>query len=313
MPVQKATDPQFKDLLAFEQRLRTGAPRRDRLPNTENVELSGLLQRIARRRQARSGVAAPVLVPRAAASQSTPGALGRDGAAPGSVLSITHPAAEVCVLQVARPAGFEFLPGQHVKLGLPSGPKNPYTIASAPSDPYLEFCIERVPSGRLSPSLFALQVGARLALGGKASGDFVLAPQVDLHIMLATVTGISPFRSMLRQAAAQRTWPGRFIVLHGASFADELVYAQELQSLAEQFPQQLRYMPSVSRPADPRNRDFTGVRGRVADLAPTLVSELQARQPGRIQVYACGHPEMVAAAQQTIGALGLPVLSEIFD
>jgi len=312
MPVEKATDALFKDVMAFEQRLRTGAR-----GVAADGELSGLLQRIARRRHARVGVGAPPL--QAAAVQLNPRAQSAtpaqpaSNAAPGSVLSISHPAAEVCVLQVARPAGFTFLPGQHVKLGLQNGPKNPYTIASAPGDPYLEFCIERVAGGRLTPRLFALSAGARLDVGGKASGEFVLAPQTDLHIMLATVTGISPFRSMLRHAASQRAWPGRFVVLHGASFADELVYAQELQSMALQFPQNLRYMPSVSRPADARNSGFAGVAGRVADLAPVLVRELQARRPGRIQVYACGNPEMVAAAHETIGALGVPVVSEVFD
>lgn len=294
---------QLKDVMAFEHRLRTGAARA-----APDGELTSVLQRIAKRRSARSGVAPPPVQTR------TPGApLQRAGATAGTLLSIAHPAPEVCVLQVARPAGFAFQAGQHVKLGLVSGSKNPYTIASAPSEPHLEFCIERVPGGRLTPSLFALKAGARLELGARASGDFVLVPGVDLHIMLATVTGISPFRSMLRQAAARGAWPGRFIVLHGASFADELVYAQELTQLAQQFPQNVRYMPSVSRPTDPRNHGFQGLTGRVADLAPTLVKEMQARRPGRVQVYACGNPEMVASAHRTIAELGIPVSSEVFD
>ena len=48
--------------------------------------------------------------------------------------------------------------------------------------------------------------------------------------MVATVTGIAPLRSMLRDAM-RRGIDAEFVVLHGASYADELPYHEELVAL----------------------------------------------------------------------------------
>jgi ferredoxin-NADP reductase len=311
MPDDKPAVALRNEVWSFEQRLRARTSRTSPSTGTQNVELARLLQRIAERRRSRGDAS---LAQRR--SQAVPVATAPEpsaSAAPGSVLSVTRVASHVGIVQIVKPAGFRFQAGQHMKLGIPGRPSNPYTIASAPSDPHLEFCIEWLAGGRVSPQLCALSSGARVALAGKASGDFLLVPNVHTHVMLATVTGISPFRSMLREIAARNAWSSHFLILHGASFQDELVYQQELQALAQQFPQHVRYVPSVSRPSDPRNRGFEGMSGRIADLAPAVLKELLARASGRLQVYACGHPEMVATAHKTLAALGLPVVSEVFD
>ncbi|HET8935475.1 MAG TPA: FAD-binding oxidoreductase [Polyangiales bacterium] len=287
----------WNELTQFEQQLRNGVSRT--ALDTHDVELASLLLRIGRRRKSRGETAA--------VQQPT-----KKAVEPRTLLEIERVGSSVAILRIAKPSGMRFQAGQHVKLGLPAGGKNPYTIASAPSDPHLEFCIERVPGGRLSTQLFTLEAGARLTLDTAPKGDFVLEPSAAMHLMVATVTGISPFRSMLREAAAKNTLPSaRFVVLHGASFADELVYRSELEALAQRFPQHLRYIPSVSRPEDPRNQGFEGATGRLTALAPGLAQELS--QGAKLQVYACGHPEMVQGIHETLGALGLPVASEVFD
>lgn len=299
MPADKANPELWSDLLAFERGLTAGAGRA--VAQTQDPELAGLMQRIARRRRERSG-----------AQRSAPRLQSVPSVAPGTLLSITRVAEQIAILRIARPAGFHFVAGQHVKLGVEGGSKNPYTIASAPRDPELEFCIESAPGGSVSPALCALGAGARVSLGARASGDFRLVPNVDLHIMLATVTGIAPFRSMLREALSMRG-PSRFLLLHGASYQDELVYREQMLALGQQHPQRFRYVPSVSRPAEPRNHAFEGLTGRLTELAPALVQQLRAREPGRLQVYACGNPLMVAGVEQLLGALGVPVSSETFD
>lgn len=268
---------------------------------TTDPELASVLSNISRRRRERGGSAHREL-------KRSGDARSRTNA--GTLLDVQRVGTGVAILRVARPEGLQFRAGQHLKLGFPNGASNPYTIASAPSDPHLEFCIERVPGGRVSSQLFELEPGAHLRVD-KPKGNFVLEPAADIHLMFATVTGISPFRSMLREAAATNVW-SRFIVVHGASFADELVYRTELEELAEHYPQHVRYLPSVSRPTDPRNRDFDGLSGRLPALASDIVQELQPTTM-RVQVYACGNPEMVQAIHTTLGAMNLPVVSEVFD
>lgn len=288
----------WDDVRNVEHALRKGASRA-RL-EASDPELASIFSSIGRRRRNRSDMPTRAVL----ATQA-----GRADA--GTLLDITRIGSSVAILRLARPEGLRFRAGQHLKLLFPNGAKNPYTIASAPSDPDLEFCIERVPGGRVSSLLFDLQPGAHVQVDAKPKGDFTLQPSADVHLMFATVTGISPFRSMLREAAATGQW-SRFVIVQGASFAEELVYRAELEALARKHAQHVRYLPSVSRPTDPQNRGFKGLTGRLPALAPAIISELQASHQ-RIQIYACGHPEMVQAIH-TLGAqLGLPVASEVFD
>ncbi len=244
-------------------------------------------------------------------STHAPTAMGGRSLEPGTVLANLRVSENVHILRVAAPYGFDFRPGQYLKLAVGAG-RNPYSIASAPSDPDLEFCVERRPTGSVSRALAGLVPGARIDMDERARGRFNLVESALLHLMVATVTGISPFRSMLREVSLRGSWPGRFVVLHGASFADELPYRLELEDLARSVPDRLSYLPTVSRPADVRNREWRGGTGRVADLAPDVVEQL-CRNGEIPQVYACGHPEMVSAVRDIMKSRGIPVVTEAFS
>jgi NAD(P)H-flavin reductase len=100
----------------------------------------------------------------------------------------------------------------------------------------------------------------------------------------------------------------RFVVLHGASFASDLPYRDELLELAAQDPR-VEYRPTVSRDA-PEHADWPHERGRVDELARRVAAS---HDPARTHAYACGHPEMVATVARDLGALGFSVSTEVFD
>jgi len=299
---------------AVGQRLRRSAAQA--VAQAQDPDLARLLAHVAARRQARvtprgsSDVARDSSVPQSVAARATSET--RPDAAPGTLLGIQRVTDAVRILRIGRPQGFAFVPGQYVKLGVPGAGRNSYTIASAPDDPQLEFCIEQAPGGRVSPRLFALPPGAPVILDAKAKGSFTLVASARIHVMVATVTGIAPFMSMLRHAERRNAWPGSFVVLHGASFADELAYRAELEALAARLPDRVRYLPSVSRPAEPRNVGFQGATGRLPEQVARLLAEL-GRTTAGLQVYACGNAGMVATVQTQVRALGVPVASEAFD
>lgn len=297
--------PQLRDeTAAVGQRLRRSAAQA--VAQVQDPDLARVLSHVAARRQAR-------IAPGGGASDGPTAEARRalPAGAPGTLLDARRVTDAVRILRIGRPPGFAFVPGQHVKLGVPGGGRNAYTIASAPDEPHLEFCIEQAPGGRVSPRLFALRPGDPVLLDGAAKGSFTLVASVPLHVMVATVTGIAPFISMLRHAERRNAWPGRFVVLHGASFADELAYRAELESLAARFPDRVRYLPSVSRPADARNRGFEGATGRLPEQVASLVASLGGSTKG-LQVYACGNPDMVETVQAQMRALGVPVAIEAF-
>lgn len=299
---------------AVGQRLRRSAVQA--VTQAQDPDLVRLLAHVAARRQARVPASGGCDVARDSSPAQSVAARAafetRAGAAPGTLLDFQRVTDAVRILRIGRPRGFDFVPGQYVKLGVPGGGRNPYTIASTPDDPHLELCIEQAPGGRVSPQLFALQPGARVLLDARARGSFTLVASARIHVMVATVTGIAPFMSMLRHAERRNAWPGSFVVLHGASFADELAYRSELETLAARLPDRVRYLPSVSRPADPRNGSFPGATGRLPEQLTRLLAEL-GRTTAGLQVYACGNPAMVATVQTQMRARGVPVAGEAFD
>jgi NAD(P)H-flavin reductase len=282
-------------------------------------ELDWLLGSIRERRGAqvaRAQAASLALARRAPNAPPSPATAPPVGnAEPGVVLDVRSVSPSVRIFRVAKPNDFAFRAGQAIKLGL-SSVRRSYSIASAPSDPHLEFCIEAVPGGRFTSQLFELAPGEQIALGPKAKGDLTLRADRRQHVMVATVTGIAPLRSMLRDALQAGAGRGgaaaesEFWVLHGASYADELPYADELAALARE-DRRVHYLPTVSRPGAARNRGWAGHLGRVETL---LMPTLQAtRSKADVAVYACGHPEMVRGVRERVSALGYLVLDEAFD
>lgn len=272
---------------SVERRLRASALARQR--GCADPELSSILSLVARRRGER---------------------VGGEGAAPGTVLAVTSLGPEIVTLRVARPAGFAFEAGQAVKLGLVGGAAHPYTIASPPQADSLEFCIERIAGGRLSPRLTSVRPGERLQLASSAKGSLTLSRAASVHLMLATATGIAPFRSMLLDSLARPPAGQRFILLHGWSYGDRLPYREELAALAAENASFLSYVPTVSRPNEPRNLGWSGQVGRIDTLLPQV---LAGATSGSWQAYACGNSGMIDAVARVLAAHGLPLMSEAFD
>jgi ferredoxin--NADP+ reductase len=206
----------------------------------------------------------------------------------------------------------DFTPGQYATLGLLNTDADrpllrPYSVASAPGATELEFFIERVDEGDLTPRLWNLDQGADVWMREKVVGRFVLDTERRHHVMAATVTGVAPYVSIARaQLEALETGsldePHRLLILHGGSRSWELgTYRDELSRLAQKVDW-LDYVPTVSRPwEDP---DWPGERGRVEDV---LRKHLDAASfpLDDTAVYTCGHPQMIDKAQGIFERAGI--------
>ena len=211
---------------------------------------------------------------------------------PGEIIGRYEVTPDVIVLRVTRPEAFSFTPGQRLKLGIGEGKKRSYNLASTPKAPYLEFCIERVAEGRLTPHLWQLVPGEQVTLRTKTKGKLSLDAASQYHLMVASVTGVAPFRSIVCDALESSSNHHRFTILHGAPLAARLVYREEFEALAKQYPDRFTYVPVVSRPEDPRNAAWRGDTGLVSVLAQRLLPQLD---PSHTTIYACGHPHMINA------------------
>ncbi len=208
---------------------------------------------------------------------------------------------------------FRFKPGQYCTIGL-SGIERAYSIVSAPSEPNLELFIELVPraaGGELTPLLYELRAGDTVTIRPSAKGIFNLTPSYHQHLMVSTVTGIVPYVSIIRDYLHRGGEGHRFYLLHGASYQDEFGYDVEMCRLAEENPETVSFVRTVSRPQDKRNDGWDGETGRVNNVVGKYIEQFEL-DPASTLIYACGHPGMIESIKEQFEPLGWKITEERF-
>lgn len=218
----------------------------------------------------------------------------------------------VFTMEADEPVGFE--PGQYATLGILEDGQNrpllrPYSIASPPHSSELEFFVERVDEGKLTPKLWDLDLGTEVWMRKKIVGRFVLDTSRRYHVMAATVTGVAPYASIAfhqqrRLESGDLDEPHHLLVVHGASRSWELgFYVDRFEALAAEVDW-LHYVPTVSRPwEDP---DWTGECGRVEDVLRKYMDAASGFSADSAATYACGHPQMIDKAEGIFERAGVP-------
>lgn len=221
-----------------------------------------------------------------------------------------------------------FYPGQYMTIGLNNEEKpelgsvrRPMSIVSAPEEGgvfefYIRYVNHPESDNPLTHLLWRARTEDRIFLRAKGAGTFTLHHTIGetdprLKICVAAGTGLAPFLSMVRSRILQdpRASLADFVILHGASYPDDLGYREELEGLRARG---LHYFPTVSRPKEAQG--WTGDIGRVEDFfAPQRLEELESRLgleaggllPSRATVFICG-------LQGTIGQTVLRLLPRGF-
>ena len=202
-----------------------------------------------------------------------------------------------------------FEPGQYMTIGVFVDGKivqRPYSIASPPgaaSTTGYEMYIRLVTGGAFTPLLWRLGEGHRMRMIGP-KGKFILEPDDDrIHLFISSGTGNAPFVAMMRDAMAHGQ-PRRAVFFNGVSYAQDLGYRTMLEGLEASGGYPLTYVPTVSRPNDPRNADWTGRTGRVETLVVPVLREL-GHAPGDVVAYLCGNPDMILSVEADLIDFGL--------
>ncbi len=219
---------------------------------------------------------------------------------------------DLWVIRVQPENKLAFQPGQYATFGLVEDTtvvERPYSIVSSPYEKDLEFFIELVPQGALTPRLHKLQVGAELVIRKVAKGRFTLDRKSGRkkHLFVATVTGIAPYCSMIRtlhREGKEGRFPEGFQVflLQGASRSWEFGYREEMERLAAEVPW-LAYIPTISRPWE--DKQWQGEVGRVEDVLRKYADQF-AFTPENSTAYLCGHPQMIETARAILLRRGFP-------
>lgn len=189
-----------------------------------------------------------------------------------------------------------FQAGQWVSLCLPLAEgeaRRAYSIASPPDGtPRLEIAVTKVDGGAGSTFLHDLADGATLRAIGP-QGSFTRAPAAGHpSLFVGTGTGVTPLRSMIKDALAHGE-RAPMVLVFGVRREEDRLYARELDALSEAHPS-FSVVYTLSRPP----ARWTGRTGYVQTHIEALWRELEAQGPPH--AYVCGLERMVGAVRELL-------------
>lgn len=191
---------------------------------------------------------------------------------------------------------FGFVPGQFMSMTAEIG-EDPitraYSIASAPAGNRFDLCLNEVDEGRFSPYLFSLKPGQEVDCKGPY-GAFILRRPLSDSILVATGTGVAPFRSMLLDRLEQEG-EKKFTLIFGVRHEIGLLYREEFEALARAHAN-FEFRPTLTRP------DITW-NGRTGRVQAHVMEALGDRRD--VDVYICGLKEMVNDVRAKLKEAGL--------
>jgi ferredoxin-NADP reductase len=203
-----------------------------------------------------------------------------------------------------------FVPGQFLQIhfayadGTPT--KRSYSVATVGDGrspvQQIEIAVSYVEGGAATALLGGLEHGGTVEASGPY-GRFCLqdGDALPRYLLMATGTGVTPYRAMLPQLAELLAAGDREVVLlYGARKEAELLYDAEFTAFAQAHPG-FTYLSCLSREArtEPRPSDRMGhVQAALPELAPAADRDI---------AYLCGNPNMVDAAFAALKEFGLPV------
>lgn len=225
--------------------------------------------------------------------------------------------------------------GQYTTLGLDTAAHGfvprAYSIAGSPLDEsVIEFYIALVENGKLTPTIFAQEPGAKFHFLTPKGKFTVKAASKRTLVMVATGTGLAPFvaqvRTLWKMHQAGIHVPFRVILFYGVAYADEFGYRQELEGYAAARKDgfDFTFVCSSSRPDPARGWTSATAKGRVNEVVrvvlgqpipegrvvamPDGVDAAALRDliaPAETAVMACGNPGMIEDLKEPVHTLGI--------
>ena len=151
----------------------------------------------------------------------------------------------------------------------------------------VEFFVRIVPGGEMSTGLNSEAcLGQSVELHGPF-GDFYLRESDLPMICIAGGSGLAPILALL-QSAVELGLTRDIILLFGARTQADLYCLEEINDLKKCYPDNFQFIPVLSE--EPSSSKWQGARGLVTQTMEAVIE-------GDCQVYMCGPPAMIDAAE----------------
>jgi CDP-4-dehydro-6-deoxyglucose reductase len=202
----------------------------------------------------------------------------------------------VIVLHMQLPANqnFQYRAGQYIEFILRDGARRSYSMANAPdrlgSPPSIELHLRHMPGGKFTDTAFStLKEKDILRMEGPFGSFFLREDSPKPIVLLASGTGFAPIKALIEHMQSKGiTRPA--VLYWGCRRRADLYRHDWCLQQAAAMPG-LRYVPVLSEPT--ADDDWTGRTGFVHQAVMADWPDLSGHQ-----VYACGVPVMVEAAQR---------------
>jgi len=212
---------------------------------------------------------------------------------PSRVAKLERVTDDVMILSLQLPATerMQFKAGQYIEFLLKDGKRRAYSMATAPhSDELLALHIRHMPGGLFTDQVFGtLKEKDILRFEGPLGTFFLREDSEKPIVMVASGTGFAPIKAMIDHWAHQQSTRPISLYWGGRRPAD--LY---MNALCEEWAKTLpnfRYIPVISDALPEDNWS-----GRTGFVHKAVMHDLQ--NLSDYQVYACGAPIMVEAAQR---------------
>lgn len=195
----------------------------------------------------------------------------------------------------------EYIPGQFITIHINHQGKDlkrSYSIANTAPNHEIEFAASFVPNGPASELLFNMPIGDILTVSGPYGRLILKDEPVTRYILIATSTGVTPYRAMLRALSEKcKQDPAlEVVIIQGAQYRSHVIYQGEFLEFTNAHPNASFYT-ALSRETDDHLASHEK-KGYVQSVLESLHPN-----PEQDLVYLCGNPEMIDDAFEQLKTL----------
>ncbi len=198
---------------------------------------------------------------------------------------------------------FRFIPGQFITMHFEHEGKTyrrSYSIANVPNkNNQIEFTASFIPHGVGSSLLFSLKKGDTLQINGPFGRLILKDEDPARYILVATGTGITPYRAMRDQLQEKlnKNPALRVAIVFGTRTPIDRLYHHEFAEWAAHCPQ-VTYRAHLSQDQGEQPDQHT-----YAGYVQSAFAELHL-QPDQDLIYLCGNPGMIDESFETLKSQG---------